>query len=1322
MKNAIRRWAAWILVGALLFNLAPMNPTHAGEKEMVGEQGISMEETVSSDQDITEDGAVGSDQNITTEESVAGDTEGSDSSSEASTEDKVTDNTEENTNEDVSSSQENPTENADQDMLGTTEKDITENTTAEEAVEAITTEKSTEIQDTTEGQTNSEYDGFNENGVFSTDDELMILDAEESLAKEHELVGTISKVTIDDEWVTTGDMTEVQKGSKVEIRLNYKIKNSDNVKVNEPCYFDLNLKGVTLIVNGNMGIFDSNDKKVGEWNFENGKLVCWFTDEEFLKKSNVSGKIDLEGEIDLSDIQIDDKGYGKIQIGNDTYDVHVNLEELGPEVTVKKTVGSFEYSGGLPKAIYTIEITALKDTDNVEFWDQVGGGDGSDQGYIGIDNAPNTITISRKDINPGTWNWQRNSNGFFYKKFSGKIPHMDKGETITITYTCYMNPNIYRNNYTPERVNNKITLTDWLGHEVSDEASFPDYALTVTKTGNYEDGMVEWMITIENPGGMDLAISNVHIEDYSTGYKELELYKEDSKNGYITIQGANGKDIKTGYPISEFMERGFYFSELSGYLSNGNSISSRETKYVIKYTLEVKETYTDKSNVRTTITDENRVTITDNANLNVVPEKPAVVGIGPTTPLLEKKGTRVTGENKIEWMLTFKVPKGGLENPIIHDNYDSTMTFDDNVKIVKVDSRGTTLQTLDNFATSPANPEYPNDSNYDAAGKSAFKIAFTGTLQEGTYRITYTTTYDTKENKTYKNEAYVIVDNEPGDLAPASVTINVGLSKSHIGGTNTYGTTEQTWRLQIRNFDTLKADGYRIEDTWTSEHEYEYVPDSMRAHKGTSGTSGYDGTDAYPMGDEYINTISNGISFDVTDVIKHARAQGWTNLYITYKTRIKDQNGFLNSYVDGEVLTKQPTDYSVENKAQLYENNSPIGNNPSVKANPRPRAVIDKVGNYDKYTAPYAEYAISVNPGGNDLVAGDTLVVTDTMPTGFELVEGSVEVYQAAIGSAEFTNDAKPGAPLTQGEWTFAYDEDKNILTITIPDQTEVIIKYKVIINESVGPVLNEENSVNAVDLGISGVDSSTDSCSILGYVQESRAVAESTTAELTISKSDKSDENKKLAGAEFQIRMVDYDSTTGNITDPAVNTPQGYVEPAPLATDGKGNCTVNNLYFDHLYKVVETKAPEGYVLDDTPRYFVIVGHDNESGKEEAQKLYPNGTIVYYIEDSRIMSIGNEKEETPTTEIDKTTEATTETTTTTTTETTTEITTEEKTTEERTTEEKTTEEKTTETKTTTSTSSKTGDNSPIGALAGLMVFGTTTVVLIKKRKKKLINN
>lgn len=105
---------------------------------------------------------------------------------------------------------------------------------------------------------------------------------------------------------------------------------------------------------------------------------------------------------------------------------------------------------------------------------------------------------------------------------------------------------------------------------------------------------------------------------------------------------------------------------------------------------------------------------------------------------------------------------------------------------------------------------------------------------------------------------------------------------------------------------------------------------------------------------------------------------------------------------------------------------------------------------------------------------------------------------------------------------------------------------------------------------------------------------------ELTLYKVDKNSENKVLQDAEFELTAYDKKSgswdTAQKVT--ARTDENGEITFVPTA----GTNTASKVYVsaDTLYKLVETKAPNGYVLDAKPLYFIWMQNDaSEQAKQE---------------------------------------------------------------------------------------------------------------------------
>lgn len=105
---------------------------------------------------------------------------------------------------------------------------------------------------------------------------------------------------------------------------------------------------------------------------------------------------------------------------------------------------------------------------------------------------------------------------------------------------------------------------------------------------------------------------------------------------------------------------------------------------------------------------------------------------------------------------------------------------------------------------------------------------------------------------------------------------------------------------------------------------------------------------------------------------------------------------------------------------------------------------------------------------------------------------------------------------------------------------------------------------------------------------------------ELTLYKVDKNSENKVLSGAEFELTAYNKQSgswdTAKKVT--AYTDEHGEITFVPKA--GANETSKVYVSADTLYKLVETKAPNGYVLDAKPLYFIWMQNDaSEQAKQE---------------------------------------------------------------------------------------------------------------------------
>ena len=223
---------------------------------------------------------------------------------------------------------------------------------------------------------------------------------------------------------------------------------------------------------------------------------------------------------------------------------------------------------------------------------------------------------------------------------------------------------------------------------------------------------------------------------------------------------------------------------------------------------------------------------------------------------------------------------------------------------------------------------------------------------------------------------------------------------------------------------------------------------------------------------------------------------------------------------------------------------------------------------YSQATAPYAQFTIEANADKADLNPdGDTVRIVDESSKSLSIDTKSILVVDAKTGDpVDFKVDASQMA--------------NNIFVVEVPDEANVKITYQAQVVGAVGESVQVSN--NAYYEGhrtTSGEGTIDQSVVVLKTSGEAESVP-------MVWFSKKNESAQALAGATYRLDVYNEDSQTWEIVRDDIES---------TGDNTRKGVKVEDLDLNKLYRMVETEAPdyvfgapEGYVLDATPHYFVL--------------------------------------------------------------------------------------------------------------------------------------
>ena len=221
-------------------------------------------------------------------------------------------------------------------------------------------------------------------------------------------------------------------------------------------------------------------------------------------------------------------------------------------------------------------------------------------------------------------------------------------------------------------------------------------------------------------------------------------------------------------------------------------------------------------------------------------------------------------------------------------------------------------------------------------------------------------------------------------------------------------------------------------------------------------------------------------------------------------------------------------------------------------------------------------FVITVNENGIDLMPGaDKITLVDELGEGLTIDTESIKV-----------TNSKTHQEVT--DWTSSVAPETQTLNIVLPDNQPLTITYTVSVNAAPGQTVTVTNNAHwegYATTGGSKVEDKTFKYQVGG------TAGGDTTPKIKILKLDPNDTKAKLAGAEFKLTEMQLDTASGKLIEKPGSTPR------TGTTDQNGTLTFGenepHLEYNKVYRIQETKAPDGYVLDGKEQYVLFAKMEN---------------------------------------------------------------------------------------------------------------------------------
>lgn len=240
------------------------------------------------------------------------------------------------------------------------------------------------------------------------------------------------------------------------------------------------------------------------------------------------------------------------------------------------------------------------------------------------------------------------------------------------------------------------------------------------------------------------------------------------------------------------------------------------------------------------------------------------------------------------------------------------------------------------------------------------------------------------------------------------------------------------------------------------------------------------------------------------------------------------------------------------------------------------------------------KYAITVNPHALDLLSGQpgSLLLEDKTSPNLNLNLNSLRVLKA------------DGSDLSGDQWQFSYTKAENgegTLSLTLPNKLALKVVYEAYVS---GSNTTEVTVKNNASLNGKLYKSSTSNTFV---INDASGAGGNVTRRLYLQKVDAEDASKTLSGARLDIFFWNESVQEWRAFNQGLVSTDDYLT-VENSDGGAEDYNSGKLATSTLYKIVETKAPDGYDLLDGPIYFGFKADDGGFALIEGR--WPSGVSL----------------------------------------------------------------------------------------------------------------